>query len=94
MNYGLRNSGRIRKNDVRRASLRRSLPWRMATHRRLPTEFRRLLFEVLCCHAAWIAERVGEAAGLMPIEDVEGIIMALSVVGCVGEGRGAGEEGL
>src|SRR3569833_581086 len=80
VNYGLRRCGIKRDQDDRRAALWRSLPWRRATHRRLPVEVRLLAFEVLCCHAARNGEGVGEAARRMPIEDIEGIMKALSVV--------------
>src|SRR3569623_921061 len=81
VNYGLKYCERLRKSADRDAALRRTLPWRVATYRRVPAEFRRVMFEVLCCFGGCgLGEGVDEAATPVPIEDVEGVMKALSVV--------------
>src|SRR3569623_1824996 len=74
VNYGLNRAVMIRIPADRRAALRRSMPWRRATHRRLPVEYRRLLVEGWCCWAAWNGVGAGEREKLLATEDVEVIL--------------------
>ena len=43
-----------------------------------------MVFEILGCQAVWNGDGAGEAARLMPIEVVDGVMKALSVVSCGG----------
>ena len=79
LNYTLvKLKGSKRPAVDRIAALTRHLPWRQSTHCRLPADFRRQLFALLCCLEA--REDEPQPLRSLPAEDVDGIAQALSVV--------------